>query len=296
MNCIDLNGEMVTPKTEAMAYTQTNNRIGTLEEKHENDMTNTRQRISETASEIGYRIDNIIAHNNDTEGNSELIDIRTGADGMAYESAGTAVRGQVQELSDHIAAFCSAPESIINFVTAEFYYRVTPVSVSNRTKHSFTITDTSSGTTNRFNGFILDNLVVGKTYRVEFEFNAQSTFPENLEYYISIVTNSDMSGTTLGNSIDVQKGSFTFTATNTAHSLRFSTTSGCTQTIGCKIFDNSASLALSQEMKDIINALIENNELIEKRENPWKGKNWLAYGDSITAISNGDSTQNGWAK
>ena len=44
------------------------------------------------------RIDNIIAHNNDTEGNTELIDIRTGADGMTYASAGNAVRIPLQKL------------------------------------------------------------------------------------------------------------------------------------------------------------------------------------------------------
>ncbi len=41
---------------------------------------------------LSARVDNIIAHNNDTEGNSELIDIRTGADGNTYATAGSAIR------------------------------------------------------------------------------------------------------------------------------------------------------------------------------------------------------------
>lgn len=44
------------------------------------------------------RLDNIINHNNDTDGNTELVDIRTGVDGMIYESAGTAVREQIGQL------------------------------------------------------------------------------------------------------------------------------------------------------------------------------------------------------
>lgn len=38
------------------------------------------------------RVDNIIAHNNDTEGNTELIDMRTADDGTTYSSAGAALR------------------------------------------------------------------------------------------------------------------------------------------------------------------------------------------------------------
>lgn len=40
------------------------------------------------------RLDNIIANANDTEGNSELVDIRIGADGTVYDCAGKAVREQ----------------------------------------------------------------------------------------------------------------------------------------------------------------------------------------------------------
>lgn len=311
MNYIDLNGEMVTPKTESMAYTQINQRMDVLERSIHSEITNTASvidnrisdeintvngRITTEASVLGNRIDNIIAHNNDIEGNSELIDIRTGSDGTIYGSAGTAVREQVQELYKNIEVFGSTPLSIINFVTAEFRYRLISVSVSNRTKHSFTITNQSQNANNVFCGFLMQNLIIGKTYRVEFEFDTQSTFPENFEYYINVVTNSDMSGTQLGTTLNVRKGSFTFTATDTVSALRFITTSGCTQTVECRIYDNIEQLALSQKLKDTINALIENNEFIEERENPWKNKTWLAYGDSITAISNGDSTQNGWAK
>ena len=48
------------------------------------------------------RIDSIITHNNDTEGNSELIDIRTSTNAVVYDSAGSAVRGQLVGLKNQI--------------------------------------------------------------------------------------------------------------------------------------------------------------------------------------------------
>lgn len=45
-------------------------------------------------SQINARIDNIIANNNNTEGNSELMDIRVDADGKTHASAGSAIRNQ----------------------------------------------------------------------------------------------------------------------------------------------------------------------------------------------------------
>lgn len=46
------------------------------------------------ANAISARIDNIIAHNNDTEGNTELLDIRVGYDGITRASAGKSIRDQ----------------------------------------------------------------------------------------------------------------------------------------------------------------------------------------------------------
>lgn len=52
--------------------------------------------------ETAARIDNIIAHNNDTEGNTELIDIRTTYQGTIAGSAGTAVRFQARQLNNRM--------------------------------------------------------------------------------------------------------------------------------------------------------------------------------------------------
>lgn len=54
--------------------------------------------ISKVNSDLTARIDNIIAHNNDTEGNTELVDIRLGSDNKTYASAGEAVRTQINYL------------------------------------------------------------------------------------------------------------------------------------------------------------------------------------------------------
>lgn len=48
---------------------------------------------------INARVDNIIAHNNDTNGNTELVDMRLDINGKTHNSAGEAVREQIKALA-----------------------------------------------------------------------------------------------------------------------------------------------------------------------------------------------------
>ena len=117
MNYITINASVATPSTEEMAYAQTNNRLDVLDRKldtsvqqlrtHtnaqinalstslENTETSLTNLIDNQTNAVAVRIDNIIAHNADTDGNTELIDIRSGYNGRVYSSAGTAVRNQL---------------------------------------------------------------------------------------------------------------------------------------------------------------------------------------------------------
>lgn len=57
------------------------------------------------------RIDNLIAHSTSSDGNSELLDIRVGADSKTYPTAGKAVREQITGIKNDLA---SAPDNILN--------------------------------------------------------------------------------------------------------------------------------------------------------------------------------------
>ena len=58
--------------------------------------------MNEVENRVNSRVDNIIANSSSTEGNSELIDIRTGIDGYIYSSASQSVRSQLGDISEKL--------------------------------------------------------------------------------------------------------------------------------------------------------------------------------------------------
>ena len=85
-------------QTEDNVSTQLETALNTMTENLEETSDNIQASVTSALSGINARVDNIIAHNNDTEGNTELVDIRTGADNIVYNSAGQAVRGQIADI------------------------------------------------------------------------------------------------------------------------------------------------------------------------------------------------------
>lgn len=72
--------------------------------KNIEDLSDVDLEIQSLVDQNKARIDNIIAHNNDTEGNSELLDIRVDNEGNTHESAGESVRYQTDKMSSKINA------------------------------------------------------------------------------------------------------------------------------------------------------------------------------------------------
>ena len=83
----------------------------------ENEIAN-RVKLSDFNSDkasINARVDNIIAHNNDTEGNTELVDMRVDHNGNTYDSAGEAVRNpfrSIFSLTDNLIDMISSGDLV----------------------------------------------------------------------------------------------------------------------------------------------------------------------------------------
>lgn len=83
-------------------------------------VANLTETVESNKTATDSQIANIIAHNNDTEGNTELIDVRAGADGTVYESAGSAVRSQIEQVSKKIKSVCNMKEKFDGSFKAYF--------------------------------------------------------------------------------------------------------------------------------------------------------------------------------
>ena len=80
--------------------------------------------IKVAVQELNSRISNIIADGTQTEGNTELIDIRTAFNGDVYQTAGDAVRGQTKENNFLLKSAINCDYNILentDFIIGEIY-------------------------------------------------------------------------------------------------------------------------------------------------------------------------------
>ena len=95
-----------------------------LDTEFQNLISEYKDLIQQTTSELDSRISTIIANGQQTEGNTELIDIRTGWNGTKYPTAGDAVRAQTKnnalEIQSHVKT-----ATIINYSTSNNVKTVT---------------------------------------------------------------------------------------------------------------------------------------------------------------------------
>lgn len=92
-----------------MSYTKTNWKDKTkpsINSENLNKIESGIYQASQLGAENRARIDNLIGSiGGTTDPNAELLDIRAGANGVVYDSAGDAVRGQITDLFNEIFSF-----------------------------------------------------------------------------------------------------------------------------------------------------------------------------------------------
>ena len=86
--------------------------------------------VSSTNAQIALlqsRVDNIIPDGTQTEGNTELLDIRVGFDSVTYSSAGDAVRGQIDAMFNAVNSLLNVDVSVVDVSTnkADGYFKWT---------------------------------------------------------------------------------------------------------------------------------------------------------------------------
>ena len=170
-------------------------RMATIEGKLAAEASRRSEDVLRLAEDIAVeraRINNLAANTGEqTEGNAELIDVRTGADGTVYETAGEAVRGQVTNLkSDLSRQFNYITDNMIHSVTEGYlvwingngrptaddsycYTNFIKVNPSTEYKISRNNVFLNWYTSANFNSWIFSDVTMPKNYKATSPANAQ---------------------------------------------------------------------------------------------------------------------------
>lgn len=221
------------------------------------------------------RIDNMVAGG--TADDAEVVDIRVGADGEVYASAGTAVREQVSKIKDIKEYLKNQPGYFYPKLSANrwdaskntelcYVNHQTGELMENSAMQSSDFIDISDNDTGYIT--VYGVLASGAFYTTSF----RSAFYDQAKNFISGV---DLNGKTTDSSyavIEVPEGAYYFRTSITNATVV-----------------KGYMLAYGSEMIDYVPYAETYYDL---SATDWTGKTWLSYGDSITAI--GNNLVEGW--
>ena len=117
---------------------------------------NAAETVSDTLNQINVlqaRVDNIIPEGTQTEGNTELLDIRVGANGVTYPSAGDAVRGQITELDDKLTKDINGQRELSGNLFLMDTYKYTNNGVTVKNNYDGTLTGDGTATASVYLNF-----------------------------------------------------------------------------------------------------------------------------------------------
>lgn len=125
--------------------------------------------VADTNNQIAVlqaRVDNIIPEGTQTEGNTELLDIRVGAEGVIYDSAGNAVRKQIVNLDNKLS-------TALTDINVSYYNKnVLKNTLDNTSRNGVTVTKnddgsyTLTGTATTDTWFFLDTVNTANIFRI----------------------------------------------------------------------------------------------------------------------------------
>lgn len=208
------------------------------------------------------QIANLVANDESSEGNSELIDIRVGADGKTYESAGEAVRGQISSMQSIVDQL--KIESGILFDVS----KVTEGKYCDITTGSF-LSNTQRGVSDYI------PITAGKTYKIT-TYKAEN-FIVSADT-LCVFDNNKTFVTFVAYTIDKSSSPYKLTATYTA--------------------DSNGYIIINYVLSyvNVTNVEIESNDTSSDSTDfnvkKWNGKKIIIDGDSVTALG----YWSGWIK
>ena len=216
-------------------------------------------------TELGARIDNIIAlPDGSTTADAELVDIRVGADGITYSSAGDAVRGQIGAVKDGLDTIYTHPAIGTNLLNMAKMTKDLSLNSSGE------IID-AAGAGMSVTEFYIP-VEAGKTLYSSRKYNTGNISAANISYWCFYDVNKEfISRTTSANNVTVP---------NNAKYLRISCSTVYLTSYGMQIeYD---AVTTWNDYKEFI--ILDSDNL----KNKLYGKRLLICGDSITYGYNAD--------